>query len=117
MLIRLCSAALVAAFVLAHGPAHAAAIMTLNNRVTKDLTHADCMKRARSAISRAGLQYYDTTDEAVWGMANGRRDMVAVYCLTTADVVVFAAASPTGQGKVTEPLVNRVIDAWEALSR
>jgi hypothetical protein len=114
MLVRISfAAAILAAATLTSAPAHAGAIMSLNNRVTDDLPHEDCMRRARATIKDAGFRYHDTTSQAVWGTAHDRRDMVAIYCLTTRDIAVFAAASPTGDGKVTEPLVDRLTDAWE----
>lgn len=116
MLLRIsCAAAILAIAAFGPAPAQAGAIMSLNNRVTDDLSHEACMKRARAAIREAGFRYHDTTSEAVWGTAHDRRDMVAIYCLTTRDVAVFAAASPTGDGKVTAPLVDALTDAWETV--
>lgn len=116
MLLRILSAAaILAAATFTAAPASAGAIMSLNNRVTDDLPHKDCMRRAREAIRDAGFRYHDTTSQAVWGTANNRRDMVAIYCLTTRDIAVFAAASPTGDGKITEPLVDRLTDSWETV--
>ncbi len=112
------AAAVLAAAVFA--PAHAnaqAAIMSLNSVSTEDLPQADCMKRGRSAIEDAGFEYFDTTTEAVWGRTNGHRDMVAVYCLKSHDVAVFAASSPTGRGKVTAPLVDRLVESWQKLGK
>jgi len=106
--------------VVALAPAKAgaqSAIMSLNSIGTSDLPHADCMKRARAAIREADLEYYDTTSEAVWGRNSSHRDMVAIYCLKSHDVAVFAAASPTGRGSVTAPLVDRLVKAWQDLSR
>jgi hypothetical protein len=99
---------------LASAPAGAGAIMTLNNRPTKDLSQDECMRKARTTIRKAGFAYHDTTSEAVWGLANDRRDMVAIYCLKSTPVAVFAGASPTGKGSVTEPLVDRLTDEWDA---
>jgi hypothetical protein len=111
-------AAVLAAAALAPGKANAqAAIMSLNSIGTGDLPHADCMKRARAAIREADLEYFDTTSEAVWGRNSSHRDMVAVYCLKSHDVAVFAAASPTGRGSVTAPLVDRLVKAWQDLSK
>jgi len=116
MLLRVSTAAIIVAIAtLSSAPTYAGAIMSLNNRVTDDLSHEACMRRARAAIREAGFRYHDTTSEAVWGTAHDRRDMVAIYCLTTRDVAVFAAASPTGDGKVTAPLVDALTDAWEAV--
>ena len=109
------AAALVAALL---GPAQAdgVAMMSLNSVATDKLPHADCMTRARAAIEAAGFSYFDTTTEAVWGQANDHRDMVSVYCPKSTFIAVFAAGSPTGQGSVTEPLVNRLIAAWRKLN-
>jgi len=94
-----------------------AAIMSLNSIGTGDLPHADCMRRAKNTIREAELEYFDTTSEAVWGRTSSHRDMVAVYCLKSHDVAVFVAGSPTGRGSVTAPLVDRLVKAWQDLSR
>jgi len=107
------AAALAAATSLISAPASAGAIMSLNNRSTNDMTHKECMRKARDTIRRAGFQYHDTTSEAVWGLANDRRDMVSIYCPTTRDIAIFVAGSPTGRGSVTEPLVDRLTDIWD----
>ena len=112
-----CVAAALAAALLISVQAKAQnAIMSLNSIGTRDLPHADCMKRARSAIKEAGFDYFDTTSEAVWGRTNSNRDMVSIYCLKSHDVAIFAAGSPTGRGSVSEPLVNRLVKAWQKLS-
>lgn len=114
----ICMAVMLAAALLAPVRANAqAAIMSLNSIGTRDLPHADCMKRARAAIKEAGFDYFDTTTEAVWGRTNNNRDMVSIYCLKTHDVAIFAAGSPTGRGSVSEPLVNRLVKAWQTLSK
>lgn len=111
-------AAALSAAALAPGQADAqAAIMSLNSIGTADLPHADCMRRAKTAIRDADLEYFDTTSEAVWGRTSSHRDMVAIYCLKSHDVAVFAAGSPTGRGSVTAPLVDRLVKAWQDLSQ
>jgi len=114
MLLRLSAvAAVLTAFAtFAPAPASAGAIMSLNNRATNDMSHEECMRKAAAAIRRAGFKYHDTTSEAVWGLANNSRDMVAIYCPTTRDIAIFVAGSPTGRGAVTEPLVDRLTDEW-----
>ena len=115
MIIRtaLAAATLAAAATFAAAPANAGAIMSLNNRSTNDMTHKECMQKARDTIRKAGFRYHDTTSEAVWGLANDRRDMVSIYCPTTRDIAIFVAGSPTGRGAVTEPLVDRLTDIWD----
>ena len=39
--------------------------------------------------------------------------MVSIYCLKSHDVAIFAAASPTGRGSVTGPLVDRLVKSWQ----
>ena len=122
MLLRLSAvAAVLTAFAtFAPAPASAGAIMSLNNRVTNDMSHeewvderaVEWLRKAAAAIRRAGFKYHDTTSEAVWGLANNSRDMVAIYCPTTRDIAIFVAGSPTGRGAVTEPLVDRLTDEW-----
>lgn len=115
MLIRIsCAAAIVAVATLTSVPANAGAIMTLNNRPISDMSNKECMRRAASTIKKAGFRYHDTTAEAVWGLANDRRDMVAIYCpKSTPTIAVFVSASPTGKGAVTEPLVDKMTDEWD----
>ena len=107
--------AAVAALLLAPAAAHAqgAAIMSLNSIGTGDLPHADCMRKAKNVIRDAGFEYFDTTSEAVWGRTDSHRDMVSIYCLKSHDVAIFAAASPTGRGSVTGPLVDRLVKSWQ----
>ena len=107
--------AVLAAALLAPAAAHAqgAAIMSLNSLGTGDLPHADCMRKAKNVIRDAGFEYFDTTSEAVWGRTDSHRDMVSIYCLKSHDVAIFAAASPTGRGSVTGPLVDRLVKSWQ----
>jgi hypothetical protein len=109
------TAAILAAALLAPAAAHAqgAAIMSLNSIGTGDLPHADCMRKAKNVIRDAGFEYFDTTSEAVWGRTDSHRDMVSIYCLKSHDVAIFAAASPTGRGSVTGPLVDRLVKSWQ----
>ncbi|HWC92938.1 MAG TPA: hypothetical protein VG475_07475 [Pseudolabrys sp.] len=109
------TAAVLAAALLAPAAAHAqgAAIMSLNSIGTGDLPHADCMRKAKNVIRDAGFEYFDTTSEAVWGRTDSHRDMVSIYCLKSHDVAIFAAASPTGRGSVTGPLVDRLVKSWQ----
>ena len=111
------TAAVLAAALLAPAAAHAqgAAIMSLNSIGTGDLPHADCMRKAKNVIRDAGFEYFDTTSEAVWGRTDSHRDMVSIYCLKSHDVAIFAAASPTGRGSVTGPLVDRLVKSWQDL--
>ena len=111
------TAAILAAALLAPAAAHAqgAAIMSLNSIGTGDLPHADCMRKAKNVIRDAGFEYFDTTSEAVWGRTDSHRDMVSIYCLKSHDVAIFAAASPTGRGSVTGPLVDRLVKSWQDL--
>ena len=114
MLLRLTAAAAVlAATAFVSAPANAGAIMTLNNRPLSDMSQSECMRRAARIIRSAGFRYHDTTSEAVWGTAHERRDMVSIYCPKSREIAIFVAASPTGEGSVTEPLVNRLTDAWD----
>lgn len=91
-------------------PANAQVIMTLNNITTEGMAHAECMSRAAATIDRAGFLYHDTTSEAVWGRTHDGRFMVAIYCLTTRDVAVFAVAGPHGEG--TSSNNRRLTTAW-----
>lgn len=112
------TAAVLAAALLAPAAAHAqgAAIMSLNSIGTGDLPHADCMRKAKNVIRDAGFEYFDTTSEAVWGRTDSHRDMVSIYCLKSHDVAIFAAASPTGRGSVTGPLVDRLVKSWQDMA-
>jgi hypothetical protein len=112
------TAAVLAAALLAPATAHAqgAAIMSLNSIGTGDLPHADCMRKAKNVIRDAGFEYFDTTSEAVWGRTDSHRDMVSIYCLKSHDVAIFAAASPTGRGSVTGPLVDRLVKSWQDMA-
>ena len=112
MLLRICAAAtLLAAVAFVPAPASAGAIMSVNNRSLDDVSTEQCLRRARATIKSAGFKYHDATSQAIWGLANDGRDMVVIYC-PTREIAIFVAASPTGKGSVTEPLVNRLTDAW-----
>jgi len=97
--------------------AQAAAFMSLNSIATNHLPQQQCMSRAKAAIAAAGFEFFDESLEAVWGRTTSHRDMVAVYCPASHDIALFAAASPTGLGSVTGPLVDRMVEAWQKLSK
>jgi hypothetical protein len=108
-------AAALAAVLIASPQAKAqnAAIMSLNSIGLGELSHDNCMKRAKETVAEAGFEYFDTTTEAVWGRTYSHRDMVSVYCPKNGNIAVFAAGSPTGKGSVTAPLVDRLVEAWQ----
>lgn len=109
--------AALAAVTFASAPAGAGAIMSVNNITTDKMSHEECMKLAARVVKDAGFRYHDTTSQAVWATANDRRDMVMIYCPTSRDIAIFAAASPTGRGEVTEPLVDRMTEAWDRANK
>jgi hypothetical protein len=99
----------------AAAPADAQVIMTLNHQATNGLPFDGCMSRAQQALQISGLVYHDRTDQALWGRTADGLYMVSFYCLTSRDVVVFAAAGPQGSG--TSSLVNRLVSAWQQASQ
>lgn len=104
-----------AALPLLAAPAAAQSIMTLNHIVTDNMPHAECMSRASRTIQAAGLLYHDTTSEALWGLSQDRLYMVAIYCLRTRDVAVFAATG--AEGSITGSLVTSMTNAWQGLAQ
>jgi hypothetical protein len=100
------------AALLAAGYAHAQGpIMSVNSRVTNNLPQGECMRRAADTLRIADMPQFDTTSSAVWGRTRDGRYMVTIYCLTTRDVAVFAAAGASG--KTTHSLVDRLVDTWD----
>jgi hypothetical protein len=101
-------------------PAHAraqAAFMSLNSLPTHHLPQKRCLSRAKAALQAAGFAFFDASTEAIWGLTSDHHDMLAIYCPTSNDIVVFAAASPTGNGSSTGPLVERMVEAWQKLGK
>jgi hypothetical protein len=116
--VRRLHAALLAAAVLAPASAGAqSAFMSLNSLATGHLPQKQCLSRAKAAMQGAGFGYFDASTEAIWGLTTNRRDMLAIYCPPSHDIVVFAASSPTGNGNVTGPLVERLVEAWQKLGK
>jgi hypothetical protein len=105
-------AAAVLAAVLFAGQANAQSpIMSVNHIVTNNMPHYECMRRAANTLRIADTPQFDTTSSAVWGRSRDGRYMVTIYCLTTRDVAMVAAA---GQyGNVTASLVDGIMAAWQ----
>ena len=112
MFIRSAGAAVVFAMAwFAAGQANAQSpIMSVNHIVTNNLPHYECMRRASYTLRLADTPQFDTTSEAVWGRTRDGRYMVTIYCLTTRDVAMIAAAG--ANGNITSNLVDGLIAAW-----
>jgi hypothetical protein len=104
------AAAFLAAILLA-GQANAQSpIMSVNHIVTNNLPHYECMRRAANTLRIADTPQFDATPQAVWGRSRDGHYMVTIYCLTTRDVAMVAAAG--AYGNVTANLVDGLIAAW-----
>ncbi len=106
---RLVVPALAAALLLAAAPA-GAQIMSLNHVVTDGLSHDECMRRAADTILNIGFRSIGSTSEAQWGKSQDDLYSVAIYCLRTRDVAVFAVNGP--DRNITSATVSRLLTAW-----
>ena len=111
MTIPFVRAAAVLAAVLFAGHADAQGpIMSVNHIVTNNLPHYECMRRAANTLRIADTPQFDTTSSAVWGRTRDGQYIVTIYCLTTRDVAMVAAAG--AYGNVTSSLVDGILAAW-----
>jgi hypothetical protein len=87
-----------------------AQIMSLNHVVTNGLPHDECMRRAAATILNIGFNSIGATSEAHWGRSPDQRFTVAIYCLKTRDVAMFAVDGP--DRNIASETISRLLGAW-----
>jgi len=102
--------ALAFASILLPASAHAQSALSMNHYVTDDMSHEDCMAKARRVMRKARLSMLDPTSETIWAETSNRNTLAAIYCLKTRDVAVFAVAGRRLND--TRPVLERMVDAW-----